>query len=176
MVAALAMRQELLRNAAVGLCVALLLAACAGDPDRYPSLAMRDFERVQGQFAAPPAEAPQPVAPVATEAEIGQLVAKAESAFSEFQAAQPGARQAIDAGRGRASDSLAYTEALLELAQLSSLRSNTALVLGEIDLLAMQASTQFAPEDEIKAAQAQVLEFIAQQDATLNDLERALGS
>lgn len=116
------------------------------------------------------AETPQIVQPVATSADIQAIVARAKTAFAQFQSAQSDARRSINDSRGKATDSSAYTGALLALADLSSLRSDTALALGDLDLMASEAKIQFAPTDNLAKAQAEVLLLLKTQDANLGEL------
>ncbi len=150
---------------------ALLTTGCAVDPDRYPSLAIRDIERTTGKFAvdiqrsetaSPPSLSARP--------DVSQFIAKAQSAHTRFQAAQLGARKSVLNGRGQSADSLAYTNALLALAELSSLRSDTALALGDIDLMRSQAETDLMQADHIVAAQAEVMTMLTEQDAVMAQL------
>ncbi|MEL7199214.1 MAG: hypothetical protein AAGL10_12945 [Pseudomonadota bacterium] len=156
---------------------AVVLSGCAGDPDRYPSLAVRDIERTAGQFATGGSDtAPPQITAVADTADIQSIMERARTSFMKFEANAVPARREIKAARGQASDSSDYTNALLTLADLSSLRSETALALGEMDLLAAKAKTEFAPTQTLEDAQAQIVSLVEQQDIILAQLWGELGS
>ncbi|MEL7190146.1 MAG: hypothetical protein AAGK17_11380 [Pseudomonadota bacterium] len=164
-----------MRPILVAITAALCLSACAGDKGRYPSLAVRDIERTSGQFAGTNQAGDVPVAaPVASEADLRSFVMKAREAHLRFDAARSVAQNAVTSGAGAGSESASYADALLALADLSSLRSETALALGELDLLAADAKTQFAPETEILAAQSEVAALLDKQDEAIDRLNQAL--
>ena len=52
------------------LAAAVLVTGCAGDKDRYPSLAIRDVERTAGQFTPTEPEELTPIRPVASAGDI----------------------------------------------------------------------------------------------------------
>ena len=79
-------------SALITLNSAWLLGACASTGDRYPSLAIRDVERVEGSFDAPSDTqqiAPTPL-PADTLQRIAQLRAEAAEAHEAFVAMVPG--------------------------------------------------------------------------------------
>jgi hypothetical protein len=148
-----------------------LLTACAGDTGRYPSLAIRDAERVQGQYTPASSDTPAaPIQPVAASTDIAALVAQAEASHQRFTQAEAGARELVAGARGLTIESNERQLALIALSDLSSLRSDTAVNLGSLDLLAAQASTTFAPTEELAAARALVLDLVTAEDAALDAL------
>ena len=153
----------------------LLLAGCAGSGDKYPSLAIRDVERVQGEYNPVPSPDPEPIRAVASAGDLNALVAQALKASADFNATLPRARSRISAGRGQSSDSNARQIALVALADLTSIANDTATPLGDLDRLKAEAATTFAPVAEIEAARAQVLPLVEEQGRTLDSLSAELG-
>ncbi|QUL39207.1 hypothetical protein [Erythrobacter sp. JK5] len=123
---------------------AAMLAGCAGDSGRYPSLAIRDAERISGQFT-PTARAVEPVAPVASARDLAAIVDRANASSRAFANARPAASRAVTGARGTSIESDARARALVALADLSSLRSDTAIALGDLDLIAAESAVAFAP-------------------------------
>ncbi|MEM8724961.1 MAG: hypothetical protein AAGE86_05495, partial [Pseudomonadota bacterium] len=85
-------------------------------------------------------------------------------------AAQSSAGRLVSGARGTSAESDARARALIALADLSSKRSNTAIALGDIDLLAAQGATEFATSNELEAAQTLVVDLLDQQDRALATL------
>lgn len=146
-----------------------LLSACAGSSDQYPSLAIRDAERVAGQFT-PVAPDQPPVPPVASGQEVADIVATAAEAHRKFTANAPGARRLVGAARGTSAESNARSSALVALADLTALRSQTAIALASLDHLETQAASTFAPLQEIREAQNAVSLLVSEQDAVIDSL------
>src|SRR3546814_7906883 len=97
---------------AASACLAML-AGCASDPGRYPSLAIRDFERVEGQFEvsggisallAPAAPGP------ATIARVGALLEEANRAPGDFLAAVGETERLLDTVKGLGPEDNAWSE------------------------------------------------------------------
>ncbi|MBD2842289.1 hypothetical protein [Erythrobacter rubeus] len=149
---------------------AFAVTGCAGDPSRYPSLAVRDVERAMGQFSPTAAEDPEPIRPVASSADIGALTARAQQSHDRFLEAQTGVTRLVESARGRGIESNARQRALVALADLTALRSDTTLAVGDLDLLKAEAATTFAPTEEIDAAREEVAALLAEQDDTLDSL------
>jgi hypothetical protein len=157
---------------------ALAVAACAGGADRYPSLALRDFEKRTSAVAAPispPAAPAAPSLPAAERARIAALVTRAEQSAAAFAKQQPESIALVRRARGQGGDSAARAAALVALADLTALRSATFVPLGELDLLAAEASANYGDTAPIAAAQTAVLAQIARQDAALSALWQELG-
>lgn len=158
--------------------VAALMTACSGASGDYPSLAIRDVEREYGRFLptegapapAAPAARPAPGDPVAPPARIAALVADADAAFTRFDQRRDTVAALVTAAAGRAVDSPPRARALTALSDLSSLRSATAVPLGDLDVLAAEAATTFAPTDRIDEARVAVRALVERQDAVLAEL------
>ncbi len=153
------------------------LSACASTGDRYPSLSIRDAERVGGEFAvAPPVAvppAPPPIAPE-TSGRLGQLRAQAATAHRAFLAAMPGARRAVSAARGASITDDRWAAAQVALADLDSSRSQAAIALGDLDLLFADAALAQEQRDEIVVARTEVSSLIAEEDRILAELRGAI--
>lgn len=169
------MKQAFLRMAP--LAFAAPLVACAGGSADYPSLAIRDAERVEGTFETEPAiELPVPPAPPSTDLlqRLSQLHAQAASAHGAFHEAAPGARRAVAAARGAGVTSDRWAEAQVALADLDSDRSRAAVALGDLDQLFTEATLAFEPREPIAETRRDVAEMIAGEDAILAELRGAL--
>lgn len=151
------------------------LSACASTNDRYPSLAIRDAERVTGAFEVTP-PAPPPLPPIAPETagRLGQLRAQAASAHQTFLAAVPGARRAVSAARGAPITDDRWAAAQVALADLDSSRSQAAIALGHLDLLFADAALAQVQREEIVGARAEVSALIAEEDRVLAELRGAI--
>ncbi len=154
---------------------ALLLSACASTGDDYPSLAIRDVERAQGQFEPVPVEPIDvPEVPVNYEGSLDErltmLVEAARSAHQRFTASAPAARRTV-AGAGRAAiGSDNWGAAQVALADLESIRSDTAIALADLDILHIAASVAADDRAQIDAARSAVIALVEQEDAALAEL------
>ena len=72
--------------------------------------------------------------------------------------------------RGRGIESNVRQRALVAFADLTTLRSDTAIAMGNLDLLKAEAATTFAPTEDIELAQAEVATLLAEQDEALDAL------
>ena len=170
------MGQTISKLAAGTLCV-MLLSACAGSSDKYPSLAIRDVERVSGQFAGGPEVKPVdlPIPPLTPDRNIASLLEAATGSHERFLAREPSVRRLATSARGAGVDSLLRGNALVALSDLTSLRSQTEIALADLDLLIAERTNRLEPADDAVAAHAQVLTLIGEQDRTLNALWGLLG-
>ena len=157
----------------------LFLTACASSDTRYPSLAVRDFERAQGQFE--PAEKQQLDVPeIKTDFEgdlathLANLLDQAQAAHGRFEASTPNAQSTVMAARGSSVESNAWEAAQIAVADLDSHRSQAAIVLAELDTLFAAASIQYEDNAQIAQTRSQVAALVLQEDAVLNGLRRAL--
>lgn len=154
-------------SAATGLA---LLAACAGDSGRYPSLAIRDAERFTGQFQ-PASPAPSdPVPAVASSEDLLVIVDRAQDSHERFIEASLGVRRIVESARGLGIDTNARQQAFIALADLTAMRSDTATSLADLDLLEARAYTTFAPTEDVAAARALVASLVSEEDGTLDTL------
>lgn len=153
---------------------ALALSACAAEAGKYPSLAIRDAERVSGQFTPSPPSSPLPAEPVASPSDLSAILERAYGLQRQFDTAEPGAQVFVRAAQVDGALDGARSRALVAVAELTSLRGQTALILSDLDQLEIEASTRFAPTETIRAAQADVATIISAQDAAIDALGEEL--
>lgn len=158
------------------LAMIVTLSACAGGSDRYPSLAIRDVERASGQFTPASAQVQSPIRPVASVAELSALLDRARQSQARFANASREAERLVRSAQSRPIESNARQSALVALADLATLRSDTALTVGDLDLLKAEAATSFAPHVEIDRARAEISAMLDTQDNTLDTLWGSLQS
>ena len=155
------------------LCGSLLLGGCASTGGSYPSLAIRDAERVEGSMTAPDGAAALPP-PAALSGSVLQRVAQLESAAStahrSFQQATPAAQRAANGARGAAVTTNAWGDAQVALSGLDAIRSQTAIALADLDLLFVDATLDYQQRGVIGEARERVLELVRAQDRTLAQL------
>lgn len=160
----------------MGVLMAATLAGCAGAGSRYPSLALRDFERQPlAAAAAASTAAPLPEAPVVDSARVAAIRSAAETAFADFARQQASTAALVGRARGQSAESDARARALVALADLSSRRSATFVHLGDLDLLAAESALAFGAGGEVQAARGAVLAMVEQQDRALATLWTEMG-
>lgn len=151
----------------------LSLTGCASSDGRYPSLAVRDTERVQGTLEPAPSDQPEVIGIENLDALIAP-VDRAKEAHAQFTAIEDEVRTLVNASRGVGPEDDRRAQALAGFAQLTSLRAKTALALSDLDLLEVKAATGFTRTQEIREFQSTILRLIEQQDATLDSLNEAM--
>lgn len=156
--------------------LALALSGCAGTgTDGYPSLAIRDVERVEGSFEPAPSQQLD-VPPVEVDlsggldARLAALLAQAREAHATFAAAQRGAEKLVGAAAGADIGSDSWAAAQVALADLDSARSVAAIALGELDIIHAAASIQAEDASAIDVARGQVIDLISEEDSVLERL------
>lgn len=150
------------------------LSACAAPAEQYPSLAIRDAERVSGTMA--PAAAPYVPPPTST-AVLGQLdrlVADAAAAHRDFSAAAPATRTAVAAARGSGPGAETWARAQVALAGLQASRSRAMIALADLDRLYVDAAVAEDELARIAAARDTVTAQVAEQDAAIDGLAEGL--
>lgn len=157
---------EYLKNCVIA-GMALTLVACAGDPGRYPSLALRPFETAP--VAEPPAP-PLPIRPAFDPARLAALRDRATAAHAAFMASERQAAPLARAAVGQTMESNARAAALVALADLRSKRGTTATVLADLDLLNAEAATALAPDPALAAVQSEVVALLVREDEALAQL------
>ena len=153
----------------------LALSACASASGDYPSLAIRDVERAQGQFE--PVAVPQLDVPEVSTAAVpgfAAALASAREANGAFLAALPATRRAVSAGRGRGIESDARASALVAIAVLESRHSDTLIALAHLDTLLVAAEVAAEPLGALGAAHAEAQELADAQEAALDPLRDQL--
>lgn len=172
------MTRALIRPAFPLLAMATLLAACAGSSDRYPSLSLRDFERVQGQFptadSQPEQLRPSPL-PVAAVEQVSDAIGEARIRHSQFLAQAEKARGVVSAARGSNPDDKRWAMALIEVAELDSRHGVTTGLLADLDALYANASLEFQQREEVAQAQAEIAQMVASEQQAIDELAALLG-
>lgn len=152
---------------------ALLLAGCATPATQFPSLAIRDSERVSGSMAAPatPVATPAPIAP-ATLAQLERLLATVRSSHTAFTAATPAAQRAVANARGAALGSDSWSAAQVAVAGLESSRSDGMIALGDLDRLFVDAAVAGDEFERLETARMEADRLVAEETA---EIDRLLG-
>ena len=155
---------------------ASLLAGCAGTAsDRYPSLAVRDVERAEGTFQPVPGrtlDVPEVETDLTGDLDtrLAALVGLVRSSHADFFGAVPDAERMVGAAVGSSIGSDSWAAAQVALADLDSARSNSAVALGDLDILYAAARVQAQDAGAIEAARNVVIALVAEEDAVLERL------
>lgn len=171
------------RSATSGLSIlgtSLLLAGCAASTD-YPSLTVRDVERVQG--SGTPAAGDVDVLPTLPPAtadlttRLTGLVDAARKAHDRFTSRQPAAERAVGAAGAARSDG--WTAAEVALSDLQTSRSGALTALAELDRLYVDERIahpeQVSPTaTAIGAARDQVEAWVSAETAVITRLDGRL--
>jgi len=126
----------------------LLLSACSG-AGGYPSLAIRDVERVSGTAQPAIPETPKPIAPPVSEAldqRITRLVAQAKTSHTTFQNHASDASRTVAAARGTRAPADRWIDSQVAIAHLQALRSTAMIALADLDELFADERTAFPDE------------------------------
>lgn len=154
-----------------------LLAGCAASSEDFPSLAIRESERVTGTFQpAPGVPWVSPPAPAEALSRLGSLEAQARTAHSAFLAQADDTRGTIAAGRGAEEGSEAWVNAQLALADLQSTRAPALIAMAELDRIYVNVLTQAAEVEEIAATRTTVLAMVEAEDRLIRELSAVLAS
>ena len=152
-----------------------LLGACATPADEYPSLAIRDAERVTGTLEpAEPAPYVPPETPAAVVTRLDQLAADAASAHRAFVAEAPAARRVVSAARGAEVGSDGWARASVAVAGLEGTRSRAMIALADLDRLMVDAAITGGELERIVAVRDTVTAQVAEQNATIESLLGAM--
>ena len=156
----------------------LALAACATPSSgAYPSLAVRDGERMTGEIAVPdtPAFVPAPPTP-ATLDRLDSLAAAARQAHARFVAAIGPARGPVEASRGAAVGSERWSVAQVALADLESHRSEAMIALADLDRLYVDAATGGSELAQIADVRDAIAALVEEEDRQIARLLGTIGS
>jgi hypothetical protein len=152
-----------------------LVAACATPPDEYPSLAVRDAERVTGTLEPiPPTPYVPPPTPAAVVDRLDRLAAEAATAHRAFLAEAPAARSAVGAASGAEMGSDAWARASVALAGREGARSKAMIALADLDRLMVDAAVAGGELERIVAVRNAVTAQVDEQNATIERLQRSL--
>ena len=153
--------------------IATALAACASAPGAYPSLAVRDAERLTGTLQPPaPYVAPPPTPE--TMADVETLVEQAHDAFESYRGKLDSVRAAALAARGAEVGSEQWARVNLAMAELETERSRTMVPLSEIDQLYVTAATEGGALQNLADAQGLVGEMVDFETAKIDEIWNAL--
>ena len=159
--------------------LAATVSSCASSSDRYPSLATRDFERVQGQFAAPSGDPlptrPAPLSIESTE-QIEASLADARSRHDEFLTLLGKAQPIVREASGASPNDNRWSVAMVEIASLDSHLSVTTGILAQLDALYADASLGFEERTTIETARGTLAEMVETEQQAVNQLVELLAS
>ena len=152
-----------------------LLAGCAAPQAEYPSLAVRDVERVSGSMEVQPV-APLPAPDAATLGSLDGILAQARAAQAEFAALTPAARGVVAAASGQPRGSDSWSRAQIAVAQLESRRSRTMIAMADLDRLYVSAATDGADPAQIAGVRAEVEGIVEHQSDLIDTLLSMIAS
>jgi hypothetical protein len=144
-------------------------AACASAPGEYPSLAIRDAERVSGTLQPAEPYVPTPAAPVVL-ANAAVLVEQAAAAHESYRGKLAGARSAVQAARGAGFGSEPWAVASVAIAGLETERSRAMIALADLDRLYVDAAVEGEALDRIGATRDRVAAQVDEQNATIEGM------
>jgi len=148
-----------------------LAGGCASAPGDYPSLALRENERVTGAFEAPRAIAFVPSAPTpATLESLGALTTTATSAHEAFLASAREATPIVERASGSPVGSENWAVAQVAIAGLESRRGVAMVALADLDRLYVDAVTQGGETLQIEGARQVVEAQVHAQDTRIAGL------
>lgn len=150
-----------------------LIAACASGSDRYPSLSLRDFERVQGQFAVNDSvreDIHPDQLPVARAEQVREAIEAARTRHSRFITHAEQARSVIAAAAGTGPEDKRWSLAMVEIAELDSRLGATASLLADLDALYTSASLEFQQREEIADARMEASALVTEESRILQQL------
>ena len=154
-----------------------LLAACAAPTGEYPSLAIRDGERVSGAFEPPAADAYVPDSPAsATIDQFDSLLQTVRTAHGRFTDAAATARRSVTAARGSRVGSPAWSDAEVAIATLQSRRAEAQVALADMDRIYVETATAGEAVATLDPARDEALQLVAEQDALIASLRASLYS
>lgn len=161
-------------RACLSLALGCSLGACAAS-EQYPSLAIRDVERVAGtmQPAAPEPYVPPPTPPAVLD-RLDRLAAEAADAHQAFLAEVPQARRAVATARGSAAGDDSWARAQIALAGLGASRSRATIALADLDRLHLEAALEGGALERIDAVRGQVAGQVEEQNRTIGSLQAEL--
>lgn len=161
---------------AAGLTAALALSACAGSPEQYPNLSIRDVERINGSFEPIPTQKYVSAPPSGEVLDrLAKLRGDAASAHRSFLDTAKLARGPVTNARGAKIGSSAWSIAQVALADLESSRSTAMVALADLDRIYVSAQLQAAELSEIEAARDEVIALVDSQDEQISALYAELG-
>ncbi|MXP08723.1 hypothetical protein GRI68_00820 [Altererythrobacter halimionae] len=148
------------------------LAACASPRGEYPSLAIRDGERMGGSAESAPPAPPAPRQPLSTDIDtrVKQLRELGKANHQEFADVEARAARLVSAARGTPITSKANASAQIALAELQSAHDATLAVLAELDVLLAEATIADALMQDIAEARNELAAITSDELARLAKL------
>ena len=157
-----------MKTAATACLTCLILSGCAASADRYPSLAVRDAERVSGEFTPAASSTPAPAPSYTTDPDrISGAVEAAMNAHQQFEARGPATLSLVQEAGADLANEDARSRALVAMAGLRTLHGQTVGALANLDQLEIEAASVFAPVEDIRLAQSRIAQIVSEQDAVL---------
>ncbi len=161
----------------------LALSACNADRSRFPSLSIRPAERAYNggqQAATAPTPTPSETATTDLPARVAALRDKAAASHARFTAQQAAAAALINAAKGSAPGTEAWSRAAIALAGLSSARGEGMIALSDLDRLLIAATETAAvgSDADLKAvapAHSEVAALLGEEDRTIAEFGDKLG-
>jgi len=165
------------RNAAAMLATlgAIMLAGCATDSELYPSLSVRDEERVSGVFEPVQTE-PYVAAALSGDVldQVAALRTNAATAHRNVLAAAESARGPLAGARDSEIGGEEWSVASRALADVEARRSETMIALADLDRLYVAAQTDGSQSDAIVAALSEVNTLVLEEDRLIAALRAQL--
>jgi type IV pilus biogenesis protein CpaD/CtpE len=122
-----------------------MLAGCARDNDKFPSLAPRPIEKLR--FAEPDPTPPAPVeADPVLDATLATIATRLDGVTKGFAVDAAKTEAATRAAKGKAVGSDAWLDAQAALAGLDDWRAQVSSIVTDIDQLASDRAAALAPE------------------------------
>ncbi len=150
------------------LVVSVLLAGCSTSASDYPSLSIRNEERVTGVFD--PVEAEPYVTTPPTEeltGRVDQLRAMALAANTRFQDATKKAHTPVARAQGAEEGTEAWSLAQIAIAELESSRSDAMIALADLDRLFVDAELDAVQSEKVKQARDEIEQIVHTQDEVI---------
>lgn len=163
---------RLVRPCLTALPAVLALTGCASSSQDFPSLAIRDAERVSGTIAVPPAPT-GPVPPAPAQAQLAPLMAAIREGHARFAGEVPAAQRAVSAARGAGVGTENWSVAQVAVANLEAQRSQVMIALADLDRIHASAAVEGADVSATTAALAEAQGLVDQEDA---EIARLLGA
>ena len=157
------------------LLVSLVLAGCASDSTRFPSLLPRDVEKRSDL------EPVRPVAAVEPDAALDAVIAEADrrltTSHANFETAAAKADQATGDARGALPGSEAWLNAQRSLGDLDGVRAETAGIAADLDRAAIARASDGKPSyPTLEAVRARVQAEINAQERRAAALQASVAA
>ena len=154
---------------------AFLAQACSSPAVEYPSLAIRDAERMMGTMAAPPQPYVPDAPPPAVLADVESLGERARAAHARFTESLPLARRRAQAARRAGVGSPAWSEAQVTIADLETHRGQLMVALADLDRIYVATSNDGEAVAPVQAVRADVARWAEEETAAIAELLGMVG-